>query len=50
MSFDDDKPAVQTMRVRMLIGYYAGDIRELRRDVALEMIALGRAELPAENR
>lgn len=44
---DEDRPAeIGTMKVRMKIGCYAGEIRELRRDVALELLALGRVELP----
>ena len=34
----------RTMKVRLKIGAYAGEVRELRYDAALDMIALGNAE------
>jgi len=34
----------RTMKVRLKIGKYAGEIQELRREAALDMIALGNAE------
>jgi len=35
----------KTLRVRLLIGCYAGKIRELERSAALDMLRLERAEL-----
>jgi len=34
----------KTMKVRMKIGAYAGETRELRYDAAIDVIALGNAE------
>lgn len=39
----------KTLRCRMKIGYYAGEIRELERSVALEMLRLERVELVDKN-
>lgn len=46
----DEPTQKETMRARMRDGKYNGEIRELRKDVALELLALGRVELPEDEK
>jgi hypothetical protein len=40
---------LKTLRVRMKFGYYVGEIRELERSAALELLRLERVELVDTN-